>query len=195
MFWVRYQTDSGSPLGDTCGNESGAGLMDATALHANIIGEGKNGTISEATRSAPDLGQPRYSLPRNGAVLSSWKEIATYLGRGVRTVQRWERNADLPVQRPNGANRGPVLAIPGELDRWISRSSPHPNSTNGEYTTESLAARLTDLARALLAEGERLLLLSQQQSPEAHKVIASLRTIVAELMPIEGEAIASGSEV
>ena len=25
--------------------------------------------------------------------LDSWKEIAAYLGRGVRTVQRWERRA------------------------------------------------------------------------------------------------------
>lgn len=31
--------------------------------------------------------------------LNSWKEIATFLGRGVRTVQRWERELQLPVHR------------------------------------------------------------------------------------------------
>ena len=31
--------------------------------------------------------------------LDSWKEIATYLGRGVRTAQRWEREEGLPVHR------------------------------------------------------------------------------------------------
>ncbi len=31
-------------------------------------------------------------------VLNSWKEIACYLGRGVRTVQRYERDLGLPVR-------------------------------------------------------------------------------------------------
>ena len=34
-----------------------------------------------------------------GDRLDSWKEIAAYLGRGVRTVQRWEREEGLPVHR------------------------------------------------------------------------------------------------
>jgi len=33
------------------------------------------------------------------AVLTSWKEIAAYFGIGVRTVQRWERQFGLPVER------------------------------------------------------------------------------------------------
>lgn len=162
--------------------------MDATAVHANITGGDNGGTISEATNSAPDFGKLHHGPSGNAAVLSSWKEIAIYLGRGVRTVQRWERNADLPVRRPNGSNRGPVLAIPRELDRWISRSSSRPSSSNGEYVTENLAARLGDLARALLVEGEHLLQTSHRESPEAQKILASLRTIVAELMPPDGEA-------
>ncbi len=32
-------------------------------------------------------------------LLNSWKEIAAYMGRGVRTVQRWERDLALPVRR------------------------------------------------------------------------------------------------
>ena len=43
------------------------------------------------------------NLPEESAVLSSWKDIAKYMGKGVRTVQRWERHLGLPVRRPNGA--------------------------------------------------------------------------------------------
>ena len=31
--------------------------------------------------------------------LDSWKEIAAYLRKGLRTVQRWERTEGLPVRR------------------------------------------------------------------------------------------------
>lgn len=51
-------------------------------------------------------------------VLGSWKEIANYLGKGVRTVQRWERCNALPVHRPSGSRKGVVLAFPAELDKW-----------------------------------------------------------------------------
>lgn len=50
--------------------------------------------------------------------LGSWKEIASYLGRTVRTVQRWERNEGLPVRRLNHRKRGSVVASREELDRW-----------------------------------------------------------------------------
>jgi len=52
-------------------------------------------------------------------MLGSWKEIAAYLGKGVRTVQRWENDLGLPVRRPNGAAKGLVYASPDELDRWL----------------------------------------------------------------------------
>jgi hypothetical protein len=54
-------------------------------------------------------------------VLNSWKDIAEYLGRGVRTVQRWERELGLPVRRPRNHLRSPVVAIPSELDEWLRR--------------------------------------------------------------------------
>jgi hypothetical protein len=60
-------------------------------------------------------------LDENQIVLSCWKEIAHYLGKGVRTVQRWEQDWDLPVRRPNGSTvKGPVAARTADLDRWIS---------------------------------------------------------------------------
>jgi hypothetical protein len=53
--------------------------------------------------------------------LTSWKEIATYLGKSVRTVQRWEASLGLPVRRPNANDRNIVVAIPSELDGWIKK--------------------------------------------------------------------------
>src|SRR5438552_17635167 len=53
-------------------------------------------------------------------VLNSWKEIARYLARGVRTVQRWEADLALPVRRPRGKSRSAVLAIRSEIDGWLN---------------------------------------------------------------------------
>lgn len=54
------------------------------------------------------------------SVLTSWKEIARYMGKGVRTVQRWEQDFGLPVRRPQGSNRKAVLARPRDLDAWVA---------------------------------------------------------------------------
>jgi hypothetical protein len=35
-------------------------------------------------------------------ILSGWKDIANYLGKGVRTVQRYGREMGLPIHRPAG---------------------------------------------------------------------------------------------
>ncbi len=55
-------------------------------------------------------------------ILSGWKEIAKYLGKGVRTVQRYEGDLRLPVRRPAGRARGSVVATKAELDAWVSAS-------------------------------------------------------------------------
>jgi excisionase family DNA binding protein len=51
--------------------------------------------------------------------LNTWKEVAEYLGRGVRTVQRWEKELKLPVHRPRGKARSTVIATAAELDEWV----------------------------------------------------------------------------
>jgi tetratricopeptide (TPR) repeat protein len=58
------------------------------------------------------------------AKLNSWKEIANYLQREVRTVQRWEKEAGLPVRRLLHEKRGTVYAFTKELDAWIASRSP-----------------------------------------------------------------------
>lgn len=61
-------------------------------------------------------------MPAKSEVLNSWKEIAAYMGRGVRTVQRWEHDLQLPVHRPKGRDRSAVLAFPNELDYWLQQT-------------------------------------------------------------------------
>jgi len=57
------------------------------------------------------------SLP---GTLNSWKEIAQYLKRGVRTLQRWEHELGLPVHRIGKGKRSPVFATASELNFWLS---------------------------------------------------------------------------
>ncbi len=57
-------------------------------------------------------------------ILSGWKDIANYLRKGVRTVQRYERELGLPVRRPSGKIKGSVIATQSELDAWASSCNP-----------------------------------------------------------------------
>lgn len=50
--------------------------------------------------------------------LNGWKEIAAYLGKSVRTVQRWERDYALPVRRLGRDGGEIVWASRAELDTW-----------------------------------------------------------------------------
>jgi hypothetical protein len=68
----------------------------------------------------------RQSPIKNTNAFNSWKEIACYLGRGVRTVQRWEHELSLPVHRFDNNERGPVFAFKGELDTWLRRQAGQP---------------------------------------------------------------------
>ena len=54
--------------------------------------------------------------------LHGWKEIAKYLGRGVRSVQRYEGELKLPIRRPVGKDRSAVFAFSDELDDWLQRA-------------------------------------------------------------------------
>jgi len=54
--------------------------------------------------------------------LESWKEIAVYFRRDVRTVQRWQDRAGLPVHRHEDPKQRAVFAFRKELDEWRSRA-------------------------------------------------------------------------
>jgi tetratricopeptide (TPR) repeat protein len=65
--------------------------------------------------------QPVPSEPQKTSAadrVDSWKEIAAYLKRSVRTVHRWESEQGLPVRRHLHQSSGTVYAFKSELDRW-----------------------------------------------------------------------------
>ena len=55
--------------------------------------------------------------------LDSWKEIASYFRREVRTVQLWEKREGLPVHRHFHKQLGSVFAFRSELDAWNNQVS------------------------------------------------------------------------
>jgi hypothetical protein len=61
-----------------------------------------------------------HAVKGAAAVLNSWKEIAQYLDRGVRTVQRWEQELRLPVHRIGKGKRSPVYALVPEVRFWLT---------------------------------------------------------------------------
>lgn len=62
--------------------------------------------------------------------LDSWKEIAHYLGRDVRTVVRWEKERGLPVHRVPGGRSRTIFAQTDELDQWLARGSADTASSD-----------------------------------------------------------------
>ena len=85
-------------------------------------------------------------------ILSSWKEISRYIGKSVRTVQRWERESQFPVQRPRNG-KGAVLAYADEIDAWVHSHAARPGTTPAD---PSETEQLRDLAAALQAENQQL---------------------------------------
>jgi Tol biopolymer transport system component len=60
--------------------------------------------------------------------LDSWKEIATYMRRDVKTVQRWEKREGMPVHRHVHDRMGSVYGFRNELDAWAhNRRLSHPD--------------------------------------------------------------------
>jgi hypothetical protein len=55
--------------------------------------------------------------------LDSWKEIACYLRRSIRCVQRWEKYQGLPVRRHHHVGGATVYAYREQLDAWWGNGS------------------------------------------------------------------------
>lgn len=57
-------------------------------------------------------------MAAEGHRLESWKEIADYLGKSVRTANRWAKDLGMPVHRDAGGQTDRIVAYSGEIDRW-----------------------------------------------------------------------------
>jgi hypothetical protein len=118
-----------------------------------------------------------------GQVLTSWKEIAAYMGKGVRTVQRWESEMELPVRRP-GADRHIVLAFPQELDAWARRQLERPPEAKTtpkqvqELHTHAQLRRMRNLVQIMMdrLETNRACAEKLRQQCETSRVAAKQRS-------------------
>ena len=72
-----------------------------------------------------------------GEVFSGWKDVANYLGKSVRTVQRYERELGLPIRRPAAKGTIAVIATKAELDAWISASPLRAAFRRTEVTADN----------------------------------------------------------
>src|SRR5690348_15225454 len=71
--------------------------------------------------------------------LDTWKEIAAYLKRGARTVQRWEAEEGLPVHRLRHDTLGSVYAYTSELDAWWAERGAELNVAREAAATPVVA--------------------------------------------------------
>jgi len=100
--------------------------------------------LGERPIPAPPTDEPR---------LESWGEIAAYLRREIRTVQRWERSQGLPVRRLQIGKLGSVYAYRSELDKWYRERQPHAENGEedaGKAPDAEIAAQIT-----VSADGEK----------------------------------------
>jgi phage terminase Nu1 subunit (DNA packaging protein) len=102
-------------------------LINSVAREGRLAASPQLRDVSEVgVRNAAEPSIPGFvERPENAteqsraAILNSWKEIASFLDRGVRTVQRWERELQLPVHRIGKGNRSPVFAFTSEIKLWL----------------------------------------------------------------------------
>jgi Tol biopolymer transport system component len=67
--------------------------------------------------------------PSQGSRLDSWKAIADYLGRNVRTATRWADERGLPIHSVPGGKRRAIFAYKDEIDAWLNNRNASPSSS------------------------------------------------------------------
>ena len=131
----------------------------------------------------------------SGDRLDSWKEIAAYLNRGVRTVRRWENEEGLPVHRQVHRTQGSVYAFKSEIEAWRQSAARVPvrppeaksivvlpfTNLSTDPDNEFFADGLTDEVTADLSKVRALRVISRTSSMTFKGTAKDLRTIAGEL--------------
>lgn len=76
-------------------------------------------TNSDFEGRGPGLRSNGDSEPPESA-LSSWKEIAQFLGVSVRTAQLWEKSKGLPISRLGTGKRARIMGSPAKIRDWLN---------------------------------------------------------------------------
>lgn len=124
-------------------------------------------------------------------VLTSWKEIAAYLGKGVRTVQRWEKDFGLPIRRPTSSDKSAIIARTRDLDAWVAmrcsvRGLPDGEALGNFRNMLSIRSSLAvGLSTAQMLRASNAELLSQVKSALSglHSEILRMRTGIRPAQP------------
>jgi hypothetical protein len=136
------------------------------------------GDIPQGPRTEPE----RHSAAER---LDSWKEIAEYLRRSVRTVRRWEQEEGLPVYRHLHQNSGTVYAFKIELDGWLASRSAQQVSTAALEDSQPDSAELAAASKpslgcyieqSALSEEHRAIFEEAPQAPQTRSpTVAAFR--------------------
>lgn len=97
--------------------------------------------------NATDIEQPPKRRKDDHARLESWKSIANYLNRSVRTVRRWEAAEGLPVRRHQHGKGSTVYAYQVELDAWKARHHGDQELVTCHHDEADLQGGNTGVAR------------------------------------------------
>lgn len=131
---------------------------------------------------------PSDGLPGPGVSdrLDSWKAVAGYVKRDVRTVQRWEATEGLPIHRRQLSRRGPIYAYKSEIEVWWKahqpaskqrQSEPEPAETRRRSAFKRLYPELTIYAVLVVALALSIAKAKQMFLNRRHTVPAHLVTI------------------
>jgi len=140
--------------------------------------------------------------------LDSWKEIAAYLQRGVRTVRRWEREEGMPVHRHVHRVLGSVYAYKSEIESW-RQSNPRIapiksiavlpfTSLSTDPENEYFADGLTDEVTANLSKIGALRVISRTSAMTFKRTTKDVNAIARELKVrylLEGSVRRSGDRL
>ena len=101
------------------------------------------------TDRASPLSQDEAIKPQ---ILNGWKEIATHLGRGERTVKRWEAERQLPVRRVPGGGRAAVYAYSDEVEDWLrSHRLPAETQEDAAQNVEESPLEEAEISKAVVS--------------------------------------------
>src|ERR1700729_2622755 len=92
-------------------------------------------TRSNISAFADEL--PSMRLGAGPDRLDSWKEIASYLKREVRTVQMWEKKEGLPVHRHFHTYLGTVFAFRSEIEEWGKKQAAKQLNAAAKSVTDT----------------------------------------------------------
>ena len=116
---------------------------------------------------------PEWSMER----LDSWKEIASFFRREVRTVQLWEKSEGLPIRRLHHKKLGSVYAYRSELESWWAKRSAHRTGLVPKLDDSCSEGRLESSFAPLVPNLRRILVFPFQAADLRQDLIRTKRII------------------